>query len=632
MQFNEATGVMEVTACPAGEICPFVFSGNSTCESVGELEIYPGDYCATNTNCTSGICDLGLCINLQEPNCTNVYDCSPGLYCNLSSLYCEPQRIPGESCMFEYDCENDSTCVMGVCVEYFSLGVGEAVDFVEDRNTGLTLACASGFSAYSSAQHINLCALAPKTTKFPAKCQPDSMCEDSSQTYKAPCICSYGNGGYCPPFPGDPPVLQFIQIFQQITTLNAACNTFSRFRFTCFGQSSPEVRNLFNEFQVQYTLIMDGLYPLTMNAESCVANTLLSDYVAMQEVASTNVTQVCEPFDCNYQEEMEANDQCVFYELETAAFQYLNPTVHLAACLNETDVCTVVKASNSTCEPPLPTRYPGDYCETHMDCISSNCGSNMCQGFVVSNNCSNVYDCNPGSYCDFDTLFCTAQKTLGQSCLTEYECANHLGCNMGICTVYFSVSNGNFIDGATEDGFSTLCASGFAYMGECQPPPTSKTPPPSNCTFNTECESSIPGVVKLCTCGYNPAGQSLCPLFLGDTVPQVGLASMKKLVAFNHICNTFSRFSEGCFLRNNAALGPYYIYASAMLNYTMFATIQYNEDCLYSTLARNILQTWSKAKQHNFPQPKPQPDKDEDGSSRERLGLGVLLLWTVFEA
>lgn len=352
--------------------------------------------------------------------------------------------------------------------------------------------------------------------------------------------------------------------------------------------------------------------------------------MAMQEANSTQVTPVCEPYDCEYQEEMEANNQCVFYELEAGEFQYGNPTVHLAPCtLNETDVCTLVKASNSTCEPPLPIRYPGDYCETHMDCVSSNCASNMCQGYLLNVSCSNIYDCNPGSYCDLNSLVCTLQKTAGQSCITEYECANHLGCNMGTCTTYFSVPNGNFTDAEEEDGFATLCASGFAYMGQCQAPPTSANASPFNCTIGKDCKSSISGVVKPCTCGYNPAGQSYCPLFLGDPIPQISLTNMKKLVSFNHICNTFSRFTEGCFLRNTAALGPYYAYASAMLNYTMFTEIQDNEDCLYSTVAKNIRQTALKAAQYNFPQPT--PDKDEDGSSGEVLKLAVLLLWTGLE-
>ena len=628
MLFNETTGEMQVNACAAGEICPFVFSGNSTCESVGELEVYPGDYCANNANCTTGICESGMCVNLQEPNCTNVYDCSPGLYCNISSLECEPQRSEGQSCYFEYDCENDLTCIMGVCVQYFSLDLGAQVDYVEDRNTGLTLACATGFSEYSNKFNTNVCAPVIKSATFPAQCQPDSMCFDSTGIFKTPCICGYGNSGYCPPFPGDPPIQQFMQNFTQIITLNSACNTFSRFRFTCFGQSSPYVRNLFNEFQVVYAQIMEGIYPLTENVQSCVADALLSDYVAKQEAANTPVVRECVPYDCEFHEEMKGINQCVFYEIDVGEFQYSNPRIHLAPCLNnETDTCSLVPASNSTCEPLATTRYPGDYCETHMDCVSSDCASGMCQGNMFNTTCESIYDCNPGSYCNFTYMVCAIQKQIGEECLSEFECENHLGCNMGICTPYFSIPDGSFTDMAEEDGFATLCASGYAYMGQCQAPPTSNATPPANCDINKDCTSSIAGVSKPCLCGYNPTGESYCPLFIGDPIPQKGIANMKKLISYNHICNTFSRFNEGCFLRNIASLGTYYSYASAMLNYTMYAEVQEPAVCINVTLGRSIQETAMKATQYSAPQPK--PDIDEGGSSGEVLGLvGTMLLWT----
>ena len=618
---------MKVNPCAAGEICPFIFTGNSTCESVPELEVYPGDYCAFNAYCTSGVCESGLCVNLMDPNCTNVYDCSPGLYCNMSALHCEPQRGLGESCTYEYDCMNDMTCIQGVCVEYLSLGLNEQVDFVEDLNTGLTLACMTGFSEYSDQLGTNICATAPKSSAVPTQCQPGTLCQDSTEVYKAPCICGYGSSGYCPLFPGDPLVQQFLNNLRLIITLNAACNTFSRFRFTCFGQSNPDVRNLFNEFQVQYTQLVNGLYPLAVNAQSCVANTLLSDLVAMQTAAATEVTAECPAYDCAYEQEMEEDQQCAYYEVNIDGYLYSTPIIHLAPCSNSTTVCNIIPGGNTTCEAPVPTRYPGDYCETHMDCVLSDCGSNMCQGKLLNSTCMNIYDCNPGAYCDPETLMCTLLKTQGANCTSEYECENHLGCNLGVCTLYFSVPNGNMTDSVSGDGLATMCASGFAYMNECQAPPKSVNPPPYNCTIGTACSSTISEIWKPCTCGYNSNGKSYCPLFLGDPVPQLAITYMKQLTAFNHICNTFSRFEEGCFLRTTASLKSYYSYASAMVNFTTYAQIQEVEECMFTTVAKSVVETYEKAVYYN--QPQPQPDKDENGSSGEVLAASLLLLFTL---
>ena len=610
----ETDNSMQVNACGPGQVCPFVTSGNSTCDYAPPVELYPGDYCANNAFCTTGLCVNGVCSNVASSyNCTNVYDCSPGLFCNISSLLCEPQLNSGESCFMDFDCQNDKACVWGQCVAYLSLPIGAPVDAAEDIATGLTFACSSGFSTVTAGQRV--CALAPHSTAVPQKCQPGSMCSDSSGTYSAACICGFNGEGFCPLFPGDQLVMELLSSLDSVLTFNAYCNTFSRFRFTCFAESEVWQKNEFNQFQERYALITEGLYPLYWSAEdeNCLQEALLPDLVAYMEAANNTIASTCIPHTC----QESGSDQCLLYDISVSGFQYSAPSVYLSACLNETEVCFIENSMNGTCQGPVPTRYSGDYCETHMDCLSGDCASGICQGFLVNSNCSNIYDCNPGTYCDLDTLECTPQKTVNMVCNSDYDCENNLGCNIGVCTPYFSLPINATTDSEDEDGLALVCETGFAFLGACTEAPKSLHTPGANCTLDSECYSTIDEWSKPCTCTYSGTGKQYCPMFPGDPIPQQAIAVLKQLIPFNFICGSYSRFREGCFLRMNNALAPFYAYQSLMMNYTMWAEMQEAEECYAQTLGAEYYRAAENAAYYN--KPKPTPDNDENPSGAHTL-------------
>lgn len=193
-------------------------------------------------------------------------------------------------------------------------------------------------------------------------------------------------------------------------------------------------------------------------------------------------------------------------------------------------ICAPTKLLNSTCVSNTTTQgFPGDYCQVSADCVTNTCSNGICGGgLAAGTTCKNVYDCQPGLYCNFalgEPFKCTEQVGLGMNCTSEFDCENYLGCNLGTCVKYYSLSNGEMTDSLLSSGGAELCSSGYAVLttteeplvGICSPAPVSSGPTPIECTIGTMCQSFNNLASKPCSCGYNGFGKSYCPLFEGDT-------------------------------------------------------------------------------------------------------------------
>jgi len=194
-------------------------------------------------------------------------------------------------------------------------------------------------------------------------------------------------------------------------------------------------------------------------------------------------------------------------------------------------VCEPTRITNSTCQSYNATlKYPGDYCKSGHECTSGHCKSLSCQGLPANSQCVYIYDCNPGLYCDPNTQTCQAQIEPGKNCSNEFQCQNNYACNLGICTLYYSLPIGAEVDEVDYYGYSSVCNSGFATIPQGEQsyqcavaPISSKTITP--CMPGGVCFDSTNNYQKDCACGYNEYGYSYCPPFEGDSYLQNAISS-----------------------------------------------------------------------------------------------------------
>jgi len=530
---NSTNTEVEIGTCEGGYYCPPVQSGYATCQPDPEPIYYPGDFCSLDSQCSSGTClPYGLCAGqAQGQNCSNVYDCAPGLSCDIATLTCELQGVTGAGCVQEYDCGNGLMCNLGICTPYASVQNGAATDQVMSVQTGLSLACASGYAVMAGGQWI--CSPPPvSATTVPMFCDPSlpNQCPDSTRKLNNPCQCGYTAQGqaYCSLFPGDPPVTQLFSLLVLLTNGNGVCNTYSRFSYNCYARTDMRgyLEQYYN-FAALWDQVVLNDFPTTQNNPPCVQSVYTSDYWELVTALQDYQDSLCPRYFCSNTTVGWGTNQCILYANET--FQYMTQNVMLLSECPQNSTCLPTTLLNSTCSPPnTDLGFPGDYCLANSDCSTDSCTSNICTGGIAQGQtCKNVFDCQPGLFCDFadgEPFLCQTQVALGMNCSSDFDCKNYLGCNLGQCVKYFSLPSGARTDSMLSSGLAELCASGYATVvseeepvwGVCGPAPVSAAVGPIECVPGTMCKSFNNVSQKPCTCGYNSAGKSYCPLFEGD--------------------------------------------------------------------------------------------------------------------
>lgn len=530
---NNTNTEVEIGTCEGGYYCPPVQSGYATCQPYPEPIYYPGDFCSVNSQCSSGVClSYGICDGQAlHLNCSNVYDCNPGLACDVETLTCELQGEAGATCIQEYDCGNGLLCNLGICTLYASVQNGATTDQVVSPQTGLSLACASGYAVMSGGQWV--CSVAPiSLTPNPMLCNPESQnqCQDSTRKLNSPCLCGYNpeGQGYCSLFPGDAPVKEMFSLLAILTNGNGVCNTYSRFSFNCYARSDMRgyLEQYYN-FAASWDQVVMNSYPATQNNPPCVQSVYTSDYWEPVAALQDYQENLCPRYFCANNTVGWSASQCILFANET--FQYMTQNVMYLADCPQNNACQPTTLLNSTCSPASSDQgFPGDYCQVSSDCTTGSCANNVCGGGIAQGKtCLNVYDCAPGLFCDFadaEPFVCKVQVALGMNCSSDFDCENYMGCNLGECVKYYSLSNGAMTDSMLSSGYAELCGSGYATLvneeepisGVCSPAPVSAAIGPIECVAGTMCKSFNNVSQKPCTCGYSSEGKSYCPLFEGD--------------------------------------------------------------------------------------------------------------------
>lgn len=105
-------------------ICNVHNKGSSKYCSMPEQlrDLYPGEYCISNSQCMSNACNhtSKICMgkNVGE-NCTSDSECDPKLYC--SKGLCKLAQKLGDECDQELKCEVNAACGNKICVRIGSL-------------------------------------------------------------------------------------------------------------------------------------------------------------------------------------------------------------------------------------------------------------------------------------------------------------------------------------------------------------------------------------------------------------------------------------------------------------------------------------------------------------------------------
>ena len=200
---NTVDEIYQVGSCSTGT-CGSAMNVNSTCSTATSLR-YPGEYCSTGTQCYSGLCTSHRCggQGLGAACGTNNVYCSPGFYCGGTNVCEGVNNTLG--CTGDSQCSTSFTCVLGKCVERYSLADGAKSELTTGSAFGYSVGCQSGF-AYKNTTTGNVnCASAPVSsgTNLPIMCLGGTTCKDSTGTYVESCVCGYSGNGYCPLFVGD---------------------------------------------------------------------------------------------------------------------------------------------------------------------------------------------------------------------------------------------------------------------------------------------------------------------------------------------------------------------------------------------------------------------------------------------
>ena len=626
-----------VQNCNETAVCTPSQQSNSYCVSEVPPEKYPGDYCYEDGDCTSENCTNYICQGRAEnANCTNVYDCNPGLQCAPETLTCQPQLTQGLPCASDFQCLNNMICSLyggstTNCTEYLSVPNGGIVTRVDNAFTGLSLACASGFAVET--ENGYKCTAAPKVKgSIPQYCDMGSPCSDTTGKYSVPCQCGVNTeaNAFCALFPGDAPVLTALNNLQLVLAENAQCNTYSRLSFNCFAAQGPtNLQNYYN-FAGNFSLIMGNTFATVTGSDECLQAIYASDYYYQTQALANYAESQCPLYTCASTSQNWAAGQCWLLDRITADY-IVQDLIYAGSCPNG-QVCTG-EEYNATCQSNAGMRYPGDPCSAEAPCAIGNCTNSVCIYRGYAEACENVYDCNAGFFCNQTSLTCQTQVGVDGYCEDAYDCANVLTCSRGKCIQYYSVKNGGLTDRYYENGYSEACASGFASLvngglAVCAQAPTSvKGKERAACQAGSTCFSST-NTAKECVCGLNDAGEAFCPYFEGDSPLQNAIVSYAAVAqnAGDVICNTNSRYSYFCYQTLPNML-PYFYYALNLTTYQQGHLIKSAKGCVAAAYAPTAQLVFLEELYQNYTPPGPSPPGP--GNSGFLLTSGFLGLFSL---
>lgn len=588
IHFSNSTGVdtYSITPCIQGLACDFVPETSSMCQYPTDFEPrYPGEYCAENQDCASGVCSGVKCLGLTANSvCTSSSQCNPGLYCSsVSPAVCISQIPIGSPCNKTIQCANSGVCDSGICTTYFSKGNGNTTTVIDYR--GIALACTSGFASNGVCTNPPVSNFTATPTAIP--CKFNTSCYAKDGVHKKTCLCSYDGDSYCPLFEGDTPVQKLIAGMPNIYLYNGVCHTMNRFGYACFVNMAPTVFAQYLTWSANAELYWGNQWVYSHTTQKCVNETIQKPYLNLVEQSTTQYYQ-CPMFSSTNTTSRWATNQCIFAANDIYYdYRYISVQANKNACpVNTTCYATPNSYGNVTCSK-TNLRYPGDYCSGNNQCESLSCINNVCIGISLGQTCVYATDCNPGLFCNFTSFKCEYNVPIGGDCTHSYACQNNLTCNLGTCIQLFSLAIGQAVDNATNYGYSQACASGFAAYDTtklnkvCATAPISSGVVNALCNPGSVCNDSTGVYTKICQCGTN--GNAYCPTFEGDPAAVKMNSYHQKFANYSTNCNS-ANIDAYCFKKSSSMMKNYENYYINYVQYYDGPTLNGTEDSFLADL------------------------------------------------
>lgn len=408
-----------LTPCYPEYECPAkADNSNQFCKLKTTKQNYPGEFCSTDRDCTSLQCIANKCLGLVEGAlCENAYDCNPGLYCSVNSKKCTVQKAKAQTCDNDASCKNDLLCIDNTCSSLFSVANNQRIEEdLVDSKTGWSPGCQTGYAVYNDG--IYNCTTAPKSLgPLPVACLPGSSCVSSDGKYPKECECAINLNGtsFCPLFEGDDIVKTFIKDWLSLNALNSNCNAANPWGFECFASQSVQNQAVWYKWATSNSLYLKNYYPLIQGNDECAKQIFTRDYWELVEAQTDYKEPKCPSFYCEVGTDGWENEQCIFYQENIGDYE-IKEILYVNECLKN-QTCLPSTSSNSTCaDIKENTRYPGDYCTKETQCISEICKNGACVGRIENDPCTNIYDCNPGLFCNTTAQTCKPQVQDGGEC------------------------------------------------------------------------------------------------------------------------------------------------------------------------------------------------------------------------
>ncbi|CAG9330863.1 unnamed protein product [Blepharisma stoltei] len=298
-------------------------------------------------------------------------------------------------------------------------------------------------------------------------------------------------------------------------------------------------------------------------------------------------------------------EKCLDYDSKSATYK-------ISYCTSDY-ICPAGSSQEAFCtfnKPIYSLRYPGEFCTWDSDCTSNSCVFNVCQGLIAPQTCINLYDCNPGYFCDPESGLCEEQAEEGGDCLVDEGCVNSAICIKGTCEPIFSQAVGyafTDVDVNPNTGFNFACATGYAIVKregvfQCAKAPVSKQAVPIQCELGTKCTASDGVSQQNCQCGYNEAGAAYCPLFIGDSIAQSMITNWIAISKYSSACNSIRRWSFECFATlSGEAQAAYNAWEVdyMLYNQSHYALIQNNPPCVQETYTKDYNEVITASTKYN---------------------------------
>lgn len=571
--------VFSVSPCEIDLLCPINKTETEQCSAFPQFTRYPGEYCANDWDCISNLCLSNSCRGYPlGKTCAKNSDCREGLYCSSTSHSCVNQIPVGATCTVTDPCVNYALCQDSVCIEMFSLEIGNTTEIVESN--GWAPLCPQGFANTSNG--VSVCDVTAKINILsPTSCTFGTNCSDSQGKVSVPCQCGLDGNGYCPLFVENLLVQTLITQWKGIFPVNTqGCHISNPWSYACFISLAETPAELapYTSWSILSSLFFNDTWVLNTSASSCIQQSVIPDFYNLNQQL-INPTYQCPAYSCENSIFSNNPDQCV-NTFKNIYSSRLATIVKLYQC-NSTSTCQANPTLNSTCiEYQNLKLYPGQNCTDGTQCNNGRCENSICQGIARNAACISTANCQPGDFC-YES-FCREAGNVGDICNETLLCKIGNLCDSVTCVRQFSLENGQetaLVPENSEAGFAPSCISGFASginagVGVCAASAHSTSIP--LCLVGQTCKSSLANYTKSCECGLN--GLAFCPSFEGDQYLVNAIKNFNQISGVD--CNYELGLSPGCYGKDLQRLLGFYYYRTNLTYYENLPLLQGNTECL----------------------------------------------------